>query len=146
MSQTLTQLRGTADSALSTELNSLANNGLVAKSTALTLTSAGYLMAEVELVVTFGTNPTANTGVSVWFCREIDGTHYEDGFDASLTPVRAPDAVFPLRAVTTAQRVVVLCLIPPGTFYPLVKNDGTGQSFAASANTLKIRPVTPQSA
>ena len=146
MATTTTQIRGTSDTALTTELNSLANNARAAKASALTLTSAGYLLGECELKVTFGTAPTANTGISCWFCREIDGTNYEDGFDASLTPARAPDVVFPIRAVTTAQRIIVPCIIPPGGFYPMILNDGTGQAFAASANTLKIRPVTLQQA
>lgn len=139
-----TQLRGTLDTALSTELNSLANNSLAIKASVLTLASAQYLLAEVELVVTFGVTPTANTGISVWFLREVDGTNYEDG-SASITPARAPDVVLPIRAVTSAQRITVQCMIPPGSFYPLLKNDGTGQAFAASGNTLKIRPITLQS-
>lgn len=142
MSSTATQLRGTLDSAITTGLNSLANNANVAGS-ALTLTSAGYLVGEVELVVTFGVAPTASTGASVWFLREVDGTNYEDG-SSSVTPARAPDVVLPVRAVTTAQRIVVPCLLPPGTFTPLLRNDGTGQAFAASGNTLKVRPVTLQ--
>jgi hypothetical protein len=36
-------------------------------------------------------------------------------------------------------------VVPPGNFYALLKNDGTGQSFAASGNTLKMRPLTLQS-
>jgi hypothetical protein len=72
-------------------------------------------MGEVELVVTYGVAPTANTGVSVWFLRAIDGTNYEDG-SSSVTPARLPDVVFPVRAVTTAQRVTRRVMIPPGTF------------------------------
>lgn len=144
MATTLEYLRGTTDTALSTELNSLANNGLAAKATALSITSSLYVIAEVELKVTYGTNPTANTGCSVWWCREVDGTNYEDGFDASLTPARAPDVVLPVRAVTTAQRIIRTCIIPPGAFYPLLKNDGTGQAMSASGNTLKIKPLTFQ--
>jgi len=133
--------RGTLDSALTTELNSLANNALAVKASALSVTSTGYVMCEVELVVTYGTAPTANSAVVVWFLREVDGTNYEDG-SASIIPLRAPDAIFPLRAVTTAQRIIVDAFLPPGNFKPLVYNNATGQSMAASANTLKIRPYT----
>lgn len=147
MATTTTQIRGTADTALSTELNSLANNALAAKASALTLTSAGYLLGEVELNLAAPAGTlTANTGISIWFCREVDGTNYENGFDASVTPARAPDVVIPLRAVSTAQRVVVPCIIPPGAFYPLAKNDATGQALGASGNTIKIRPITLQNA
>src|SRR4051812_13004672 len=105
MSVTEKYTLGSIATLLSTGLNSLANNSL-AVSSAYDNTQGGgggdgYTLCDLELVVTFGTNPTANTGVSVWFLAVPDGTNYEDG-DASTTPARAPDVVFPLRAVTTA--------------------------------------------
>ena len=144
MATTLTQIVGTNQSLLTTELNSLANNAL-ALGSAITLTSAGYPFGQLELVVTYGTAPTANTGCSVWFIKDPDGTNYEDGA-AALTPARAPDAVLPVRAVTTAQRVVVDVQLPLTAFKVLLKNDGTGQAMAASANTLKVLPYTFQQA
>jgi len=139
---TVKDIRGTATTALSTGLNSLANNALVASS-AITLSTGepGYQRCEAELVVTYGTAPTANTACVVWLLREIDGTNYEDG-SSTVTPARNPDLVFPLRAVTTAQRIVVTGDLPPGSFVALLRNDGTGQATAASGNTLKLRPVT----
>jgi hypothetical protein len=139
---TVKDTRGTATTALSTGLNSLANNALVASS-AITLSTGepGYQRCEAELVVTYGTAPTANTACVVWLLREVDGTNYEDG-SSTVTPSRNPDLVFPLRAVTTAQRIVVTGDLPPGSFVALLRNDGTGQAMAASGNTLKIRPVT----
>lgn len=145
MATTNKYLRGsTEESLLTTGLNSLANNGL-AVSGAITITDSGHILADVTLVVTYGSAPTANTGCSIWFLRETDGTNYEDG-DASTTPARAPDLVIPLRAVTTAQRIIRKCVLPPGTFKALLKNDGTGQAMAASGNTLKLKPFTTQQA
>lgn len=144
MATTQKWTRGTADTILTTELNSLANNTNVVKSTAVAPTSTEYTMVEVELYVTFGSTPTANTAVSVWFLREIDGTNYEDG-SSTVTPTRNPDVVFGVRATTNAQRIIKTCLLPPGNFKPLLRNEGTGQAFAASGNTVKIRPVTLQS-
>lgn len=140
MSTTTTQVSGTLQAVLSTELDSLANNAL-APGSAITLTSAGYLLAEVELAVTFGVAPAASTGCSVWFLRAIDGADYEDG-GASLTPARTPDLVIPVLASTSAQRITRRCSLPPGNFKVLLKNDGTGQALAASGNTLKILPYT----
>jgi hypothetical protein len=139
---TVKDIRGTATTALSTGLNSLANNALVASS-AITLSTGepGYQRCEAELVVTYGAAPTANTACVVWLLREVDGTNYEDG-SSTVTPSRNPDLVFPLRAVTTAQRIVVTGDLPPGSFVALLRNDGTGQAMAASGNTLKLRPVT----
>lgn len=136
---------GSQATALDTGLNSLANNGL-AVSAAFNNTVGqagdGYNWCDLELVVTYGVAPTANTGVSVWLLQSQDGTNYEDG-DASVTPARAPDAVFPLRSVTTAQRIVVGRVpLPPGLIKVLTKNDGTGQAMAASGNTVKLRPST----
>lgn len=143
MSTTNKYLRGsTEESILTTGLNSLANNAL-AISGAITITDTGHMLADVCLVVTFGTNPTADTGVSIWFLRETDGTNYEDG-GTSLTPARRPDLVIPVLPSTSAQRIIRRCVLPPGLFKVLLKNDGTGQSFAASGNTLKLKPFTTQ--
>lgn len=136
---TVTNSRGTLTVALSTELNSLANNTNVLGS-AIT-PNAGYRTCELELYVTYGVAPTANTAVLVWLIRETDGTNYEDG-GVGVTPTRAPDAVFPLRAVTTAQRITVVCDLPPGSFKACLRNDGTGQAMAASGNALRVRPIT----
>lgn len=144
MATTQKWARGTADTLLSTELNSIANNNNAIKSSSVTLTTESYVLAEVELRVQFGGTPTANTSISVWFLREIDGTNFEDG-SGSITPARNPDVVMPVRATSNAQRIIKSCVLPPGSFIPLIRNDGTGQSLAASGNTLKVRPVTLQS-
>lgn len=141
-----TQISGTLQTLMTTELNSLANNALVVSSVAgasgvITLTSSGYPQALCELVVTFGTAPTANTTVNIWFLTDADGTNFEDG-SSSVTPTRNPDVIFVVRAVNTAQRIQKLCRLPVGTFKVLALNNGTGQAFAASANTVKILPIT----
>lgn len=138
------QLRGNNTTLLSTEMNSLANNANAVHASSVAVSNAGYLDGELELLVTFGTAPTANTPIYVWFLREIDGTNFEDG-SASVTPTRVPDAIFTVRAVTTAQRITQTVYdIPPGNIRTLVRNSGTGQSFAASGNTLILRPKTYQ--
>jgi hypothetical protein len=140
-------LLGAQATLLSTELNALANNSTAIGSAYNNTIGGGggdgYELCDVELVVTYGVAPTANTGVAVWFLSTQDGTNYEDG-DGSTTPARLPDAVFPLRAVTTAQRVIRRVPLPFGNFKALAKNDGTGQAMGATGNTLKIRPATPE--
>lgn len=146
MATTELWLLGTQTTLLTTELNALVSNGLAlgaAFNNTQGQTGGGYTLCDVELVVTYGTAPTANTGVSVWFLGTQDGTNYEDG-DTGTTPGRLPDVVFPLRAVTTAQRILRRVLMPWGLFKPLAKNDGTGQAMAATGNTLKIRVVAYQ--
>jgi hypothetical protein len=140
---TVKNLRGTAVDGIATaSLNSMANNANVLGATvSLTAGEPGYRQVEAELLVTFGTNPTANTSFVAWLLREIDGTNFEDG-GASVTPTRNPDLIFTVRAVTTAQRLFSVCDMPPGDFKVLLRNDGTGQAIAASGNTLRLRPVT----
>jgi len=144
MATTQKWARGTTDTVLTTELNSLANNTNAVKATAVSVTSSDYVMAEVELYVTFSAAPTSNTGISIWFLREVDNTNYEDG-TSSVTPTRPPDVVFGVRAVTTAQRIVKTCLLPPGSFKPLLRNEGTGQAFVSTGNFVKVKPFTLQS-
>lgn len=137
-------LLGSQTSLITTGFNSLANNSLAispAFDNTIGQTGDGYTLCDLELVVTFGTNPTANTGVSIWFLSTQDGTNYEDG-GTSTTPARAPDCVIPVAVSTSAQRIIVRTLLPWGLLKALAKNDGTGQAFASSGNTLKIRPVT----
>jgi hypothetical protein len=140
---TVKNTRGTLTEAIATaSLNSMANNtNVLGSAISLTTGEPGYRFCEAELLVTFGTNPTANTSFCCWLLREVDGTNYEDG-GASVTPTRPPDLIFTVRAVTTAQRILAVCDLPPGTVKALLRNDGTGQAIAASGNTLKIRPLT----
>ena len=138
------QLLASPTTLATTALNSQANNALVACTVfdnTIGQTGDGYEEADFELIVQFGTNPTASTGFSLWLLVANDGTNYEDG-SSSVTPARAPDVMFPVRAVTTVQRINKRCAIPAGKFTPLLKNDGTGKTTASSGNILNIRPVT----
>lgn len=130
-----------ATTVIDTGLNSLSSTGR-AVSAALTNTLQ-YPEADFELVITYGSAPTANTCILCWILEEIDGTNYEDGTDGSLTPARTPDFWFTLRAVTTAQRQVWKGVpLPAGNFKVLAVADTTGQTAAASGNTLKMRETT----
>jgi hypothetical protein len=142
MATSTTFLVGTTQNLLTTELNSLANNALAIGS-AFTSSNVNYILAEIEFAGTFAANPTANTGVSVWFLRAIDGTNYEDG-SGSVTPGRPPDITLQVTAGQAATRCTRQCVIPPGTWKPLLKNEGTGQALTASGHTLKILPRTFQ--
>lgn len=140
---TVKNTRGTLTEAIATaSLNSMANNtNVLGSAISFTTGEPGYRVCEAELLVTFATNPTANTSFCCWLLREVDGTNYEDG-GTSVTPTRPPDLIFTVRAVTTAQRMIAVCDLPPGSVRALLRNDGTGQAIASSGNTLKIRPLT----
>lgn len=137
---------------MTTELNALANNALATTvgGTGVYSNSLGYTKGRIQLTCAFGTNPSANTGFSVWFLVAIDGTNYEDG-SASVTPGRAPDVIIGnVRAVTTTQILTQDCIIPANFggvgFNTLILNNGTGQALGASGNTLKLQAYTYQNA
>lgn len=134
---------GTLETYISNATNIASNAGLL--SGAITLTDTGYPLADCELnVPSWSTTVTANTGVIVWLLPQIDGTNYEDG-DATNFPARAPDFTFPLRTVSSAQRVARKEVrLPGGLFKALVKNDATGATLqgATTTWTLKCRSYT----
>lgn len=136
----------TAVTSLSTDLNSLANNTNSAASAAHDNATEKALWHDLELVVTFGTAPAANSPVEVYLIPSVDGTNYADG-GGTVTP--APNllvGVFYVRAVTTAQRVVIERVeVPPGLFKYVIRNV-SGQATAATGNTLKYRPHEMSSA
>ena len=126
-------------SAMTTELNSLANNARAISSALGGDASHAALLGDWELVVTFGTSPTLDAAVDLYLVPAVDGTNYADG-DASIRP--APNLYvgsFYVRNVTSEQRMAVRDVpMPPGLYKALILN-GSGQAFPASGSTLKVR-------
>ena len=140
---TVKNTAGTITTVMSTDLNSMANNANVL-SAAPTMTAGdiGHRFGEWELsIASSAAAMTANTAFVGWILQPLDATNYEDG-GTSVTPARTPDLVFPVRAVSTAQRLYCQAQMPTGTYKILLRNDGTGQAIASSANTLKVRTYT----
>lgn len=131
-----------------TNSTDVTNNSLILGSS-VTISNAGYMLADCEIFVnSFSGAVTAGTAITVWLLRIADSTNYEDGGSA-VTPARLPDITFPLRAVSTAQRVIRSDVrVPAGLFKPLIRNDGTGVSMQGSTGgvpwTLKCLTYTPQ--
>lgn len=131
---------------LTTQLNGLANNALALSGAFSNLQGGagdGYTLVDIELGVTFAAAPTAGTGCSLWFLGAQNGVNYEDG-NATTTPGRRADRVIQVRSVATAQRILLPAWMPWGLVMVLLKNDGTGQAFAATGNTLGIRVASVQ--
>lgn len=133
---------GTNTSLLTTELNSLATATDSAAGTAFdnspSTTDKGFLGGELELVVTFGTNPTAGTAAYVYMVAQPDGTNYGD---ANSTAARIV-ATLPLRATTSAQRLsryITADALPCCNIKFFLRTDA-GQTTASSGNTLKFLP------
>ena len=136
-------------SLLTTELNSLANGSTCALGTAYDNATNLYLFGMFELNVTFGSNPTAGSLVDLYIVPAPDGTNYDDGSATVTPPITNYAGGFPLRAVTTAQKIALggplsLIWLPPLPFKILVKNN-SGQAFPSSGSTVKLVPYRYQS-
>jgi hypothetical protein len=130
-------------SALTTELNSLANAAVSAASSAIDNSSALDLYDDLTFTIaTQGGARSAGATVTVLMVQALDGTNYDD-VQVSCGQVVA---VFALDAATTARQVSVRDVpIPPGLFKYFILNS-TGQAFAASGNILERRPHSIETA
>lgn len=138
---------GSTTSIMTTELNSLASTGS-AISSAIDNDASQYIYADFELVITYGTNPTAGTVIELYIIRQVDGSNYEDGSTTGpVVPANGLVGAFKLRATTSGQRIIVpLIVLPPGDFKVMVWSRTSGQTAAASGNTLIMRAYTQEAA
>ena len=125
--------------ALSTELNSLANDANAITGTQVDNTTNRKTFIDVELVLaSVDLSSQTNPAIYIWFLYELDGTNQEDGA-AGVNPAKAPDVIIPLREVNGAQRVIIPnTIVLPYEFDILVGNR-SGAALASSGNTLKYR-------
>lgn len=122
--------------ALTTQLNSLANNANSAESSAIDNRTDCHLFHDLVLVLaSVGANRTAGMTVAVYMTVSLDETNYDTAGHENMAPV----AVFTMDAATAARRFTARDVpIPPGLFKYFVRNI-SGQAFAASGNTLGYR-------
>ncbi len=133
---------GTNTSVLTTELNSLntatdSSAGTAFDNTPST-TDKGFLGGELELYVTFGSNPATGSAAYVYVIAAPDGTNYGD---ANSTAARIV-ATLPLRATTSPQRVsrsIGAESLPGCNIKFLLRTDASATT-ASSGNTLKFLP------
>lgn len=133
---TTTAYTAAITTALTTELNSIVNNANTAASAAIDNTTNLNLFMDVMLnLATQGTARVAGAVVIVYAVHALDGTTYDDVLDSLCEVV----AVFTLDPATTARQVTRRGWpMPPGLFKLFCRNI-TGQTLAASGNTLKYR-------
>lgn len=131
---------------MTTELNSLGASTGKAIGPAVDNSVNLDLFDDLELTVTFASAPTAGTVVEVYLLPSLDGgSTYPDGSTSVLPQASLFVGGFAVRAVTTAQRMMVRGVaLPPGVFKYLVQNT-TNQAFPASGSTLERNPYQLQS-
>ena len=134
---------GSVVTLLSTELNSLANNQNAITSAGVDPTSDRHLFGDLELAVTFGSSPTEDTTVEVYFLPTVDGTNYPNGATGTgITPKSSLlVAVFALHN-QTAQRHVMRYVGVPNSAYKVLLRNKSGVSFPASGSTVKLLPYS----
>ncbi len=140
-------LQNAVTTLLTTELNSLAAAAFCTLGTAIDNEPGvsnfdGYIEAELEFHLAAPSGAwAANSALNFWFIKSIDGgSTYEDG----STTTRPPDIAFPLRTDGSAQTTVVEAWLPIGFWKPMVQNSqgSSTQAFAATLNTVKVKPKT----
>ena len=127
--------------ALSTDLNGLANGSYSAVSVAINNESDLYQFINLELYLASLT-PVAGQSVGVYLLPSVDATNYVDGGGAVAPPAETLIAVFSLSTSAGAKwRAAVNIPIPPLSFVLVIGNltIGSGVAFAANSNTLKYR-------
>ena len=136
-----------AETLMSTDLNSLADDTVNVGAVLPDNTSNRYFYAEFELVLaTVDLSAQTNPGVELYMVPSYDGTNYADtGTDASATvypPVQYLVAVLGVAETSAAHRVVSPhIMLDPLKYTPVVINK-TGAAFNATGNTLKSKYYT----
>lgn len=130
----------TIATALTTELNSLANAALSAQSAAIDNLTDLYQYIELELVLASLT-PTGTPFCAVYVVKQIDGTNYED-LTTSASHLLA--ATLPFSTAVAAKRIIVSNILIPPCAFKLALLNSAGPALAASGNTLKFRRFNEQ--
>jgi len=124
---------------LTTELNSLANDGnkLGAAINFAVAGSDRKLYMDIEIyLASVDLSAQTNPAVYLWLLARTDGTNYEDGADA-VDPMRAPDKIIPVRKFNGVQRVFARFLLTTPDYGKLLIENKSGAALAASGNTVK---------
>lgn len=123
---------------LTTQLNSLANAARSAAGTEIDNSVNQDQYGILEVLVTFGTAPSAGAYLQIHMVTAPNATNYEDGSDTVDPGIHTAVATIPVKALTSAQRVVsTMIQLKPGKTKFLLLNQ-SGQAFPASGSTVTL--------
>lgn len=130
--------------ALTTELNSLADGSYTNASSAIDNETDLYKFIDFEVVLASLT-PTGSPYVSIYAVYSLDGTNYADGGGATAPRNTSLLATLDTSTSTGAKRLVTSgpILLSPFKF-KLIALNKCGVSLASSGNTLKYRRFNGQ--
>jgi len=122
---------------LSTEINALADGGNDLGAT-IDNSANGDMYMDLELYLAEqGSARDTGAFVALYILPSVDGVNFCYGGDSLDPPANTHRANFLFDAAVTARySTVIHILLPAGLFRMLVMNE-TGQTFAATGNTLK---------
>lgn len=131
-----------AATALTTELNSLADGSVTSLGSEINNTSALDMFMDVQLDLASLTISSTSAFCTVYLVPTVDGTNYPDWTSGAVAGYHGQYAVGALLVknvtATTARAGLTGIPIPPAKF-KLALRDGTGAALAASGNTLSYR-------
>lgn len=131
-------------SALTTELNSLADGAHSAVSAAIDNATDLYQFMSLELNLASLT-PATNPYIAVFMLVSVDGTNYVDGGSSVAPPLNTLIAVFDLSTSAGVKlRAAHNIPIPPLKFKLVLLNEAN-VALASSGNTLEYRRYNQQS-
>ncbi len=132
--------KDSANTVLSTELNSLGDGSNKITSTALSndaATTERELYADWSLsLAAQGTARDSGASVELYIIPEVDGTYAYGGDSLDPSPNHYVGS-FSFDAATTARVDILVGRPLPNSDYHVLLQNNTGQAFAASGNVLK---------
>ena len=145
-------LLATAFNLQSTELNTLTTGSIAVSSVGGTsgvfsqVSTGQAIWGEIFLTLgAIGSALSAGANMAGWWVQSYDGgTTFEQ---SAVVEARSPDFIVPLPATTigaaSIYKAAGLVRLPALQFKVMLQNN-TGQSLAATANTVKLAPIAAQ--
>lgn len=126
-------------------LKNLANNGQKIGSEVDGSTNRDQF-ADFDLYCRFQVAPSAGGYVALYLIQAIDGSAYADGDDSVAPPATSFVGNFPVRAVTTQQRVALRGVSLPATKWKPLAINKSGQAMTNTndENILRYRAYNPE--